>query len=382
MTSCVLSEDPFAFSIDVGTLPTSPTGAMVRQQKMMKLRQLALTRQRNLAKNSACAIQQNNLPTLVQRLPSQTPVFTALDDYTSVDMVSAEAATATTASGHRMSSAADNGLRNAADVDSADERPETASASLDIDFDVACTHRVSTLTLNSTGKGEEEKVADGKPAVQGSGTCWDAPLQGEEVEPGGGKEKLSQSRRFWRPWRSTRRIVSIAESPVTIMESPTLISAFMENAGETDGFENSLSSCSPNFKVFASTRNRAATPWEAVTGMTDDDGLGLAPEFPPGMLQERPPSRIQLPIKPRRCQPEVRDSWVGTTQLAGGAPVHSNSAEDDSAPRSSGQAHQLEQRGGGGGRLRFKLWRKALPEEQPLGGTCADVNKVSSFEVD
>jgi len=222
------------------------------------------------------------------------------------------------------------------------------------------------------------------------------------------KERPTQGRKFWRPWKSSKRTVTITETQATIIDAPSLtphhgpslVSTFGEDSVDNVNLLNSSLTSFQGLKAFATSSNRASTPWPVAPGMMDEDIF----EMVPGAMLDRPPSQlsnsfnsfVQLPIAPRKHCPEPQQSWGGAMQTQ---PLRS-SAEGDSAPRSnagsadaSGEIVRQSPPKHRSGSLRFKLQKgpKATSPEAvevaPLEDSCADkgcadVDKVISFEVD
>lgn len=376
------TERATSLRFDAGVPPAiSPTTAKGRHQKMMKQRQLALTRQRNLVKSSICTIQQNDLPLIAKRLPDYGPMLPDFDEPGSCAAIAPADTSALSATGRSLGNAEGPDQR----IDALDDRTQISTPSVSLDLDAA-SNSGPGITASRVDQADHAQVSHSKSR----GSCWDDPHLGEYMEPQSVKARPAQGRKFWRPWKSSKRSVSIAESQV---ESPSLIAAFMEASIEDDCLDSSFSSYGPGLRCFASAGNRAATPWPATMSTTEDDGLGI-PYGLPGAMPDRPPSRVQLPIKPRWRQPETQDSLDDDmqSQLRFAA-----AADGDSAPRSLGelegegeqhqrkqseQPHAFQAMARTSSRLRFKLWRNVTPAEPSLTESTADENKVSPFDVD
>jgi len=381
-------------------LPATPMG---RQQKMMKQRQLALTRQRNLVKNSIRTVQQNDLPAFAARLPSCGHIFTDTDEHTScAEAAAADVSLATAAAGGSMVSGA---LASDAGSDQWNEgagnRPETASLSLSADSQTSPVFpRLPPAGASFANASEPHSVepTDGLPLKASSpGVCWGGPVKEEEVvEPEQIKERSLQGRKFWRPWKASRpHAVSISEAEVTVVEAKSVVTSFSE-----DPLDCSLDSCSTGVNRFASTSSRAATPWQAAPEEEEEDfdvtTIGIS-----GGTQDICNTKcIQLPIQPRRhcsagsvvpIQPrrhcsEPEEIWLGAAQQQ----LFSARAEGDIAPRSlnesAGDSCRQRSRHRGSRLRRLKLWREpkaqVAPDVEPLTEDHIDPNIVTSFEID
>lgn len=387
------AQQQVSLSYHEGLVPScvSPTTTTSRQQKMMRQRQLALMKQRNLVKNSICAIQQNDLPVLARRLPEYSNALSGLgDSATCAELAAADVAAA--AAGANSQAPLD-----VAQVGDVADRPETATHS--ISADLGSVSASSTFASASPHAGANSGLANRGVSVAPSSlksTCWDGPLLRDDMSAeaeldgaaGNIKERPSQGRRFWRPWKSSKRSVTILESQVAPAESPSYISTFVEGGVESIGLDSSLSSTSPGLRCLG----RAATPWPAMLGAEEEDGgLGMGPDLPGAMQeQDRPLSRIQLPIKSRQVERQEQESWM--MNMPGMQHQH-ESPDLDLSPSTTGdrfpsqnEAQQMNKHQSS--RLRFKSWRKQQMEQQPeepgspLPGTGDEANMVSAFEVD
>jgi hypothetical protein len=367
MTAFALHEVPFAqretsLSFEAAMVPSciSPTSALGRQQKMMRQRQLALTRQRNIVKNSASTIQQNDLPPVAERLPDYGHVLPCFGEPAAGQTIPTVVVTVDSATvGDTLSFVAEN--CRVADTD----RPLTATTSvsaMSADLEGLSVGGPPLQAPQAATAVEHRQISTGnrKSAVA---HCWDRPSRGEDSrEPdlvkdaGPAKERPSHGRKFWRPWGSSKRSVSIAESHVSKSEMPSFVTDFTQESTDCTGQENLNNSLSRSghLRQLASSSCRAPTPWGGALAAMDDE----FPEFPvtlPGSMQDRPPSRVQavqLPIMPRRHHLEQQDSWIGSFQHT--PRPNTVETDEDAAPRSA----------------------------LVMAGESADANKVSSFEVD
>jgi len=344
----------------------------------MKQRQLALTRQRNLVKNSVRTVQQNDLPLFAARLPHCGHVFSEADEHTScADAASADVALATGGAGGPMTSSAESEV-----TDAAGNRPETASLSLSADSP-------SGPVFPAFPAHSAQDIGPLSPSL---GAGWDSFVKDEEVPPEPARERAPQGRKFWRPWKSSKsRTVSISEAQVITVEPQSLFAAFAEESFESAGsLGRSSSSPSSDVKCFASSSSRAATPWQATlssssgraptpwqaappeeedfdvttTGVSEASqelANGGRIQLPiPLRRQSSEPQSPQLPIPLRRHCSEPCEIWIGASQPQ---PFPAD-AEGDVAPRSLKDSAPSKR----GSRLRNKLWRKAKvsPEVEPL----------------
>lgn len=375
---------------EAGLLCATPVG---RQQKMMKQRQLALARQANLVRGSIRTVQQNDLPLTAARLPKNKQVFPHSDEHLSCAQAAAAdvSAVLNVAEG---TAASISGLREMADTFG--ERPETASLSLSTESPGG--------PLFPGYKPSPNGVMSPIASPSRAASCWEPALTEQDPSPAPDAAKdRPAAPRFWRPWRSSKRSVTISDEKVTAVEPTNLVTAFGDQS--IDSLDYSFGTGSAGTKSFKSSSSRAATPWQAAPAeRMEEQDFEAQPQSTPSILEgakdaslntSSSPSRVQLPIMPRRHSSEPsleksgpREIWIGASTQ----PNFSSTLDGDVAPRSlrdtagDGDRHQLKQ--SLGSRFsRLKIWNgkpsgeakiKAAPAEAPKAG----ISSVTSLETD
>lgn len=361
---------------------------------MIKQRQLALNRQRSLVKSSVCSIQQNDLAVAATRLPDYGHRWSTGADETAVSCAELAAAdVAKAVQGYCKSPiglSRNGGLSPLTDVFG--DRPQTGGTSL---ADELVDVPARSPTCSAAQVAPERQQPQAAPSKGRASACWGGAIQlsdaSEDVQPEPVpvpaevvQERSAQGRKFWRPWKSSKRSVSIVEPIVETHASKvasatdaalaSLVTAFAEGGNECDSLDmsGSFSSCGPSLRCLASIRGRASTPWEATPGgMNEEDSLELGLALP-GAMQDRPLSRVQaptLPIMPRTQHQELQDSWGSTNQPAFQMPMPPQLPlkarnGDDSAPRNLSDATEEVQCEAPGEALRAILSQEILD----LGG--------------